>query len=84
MRLTHAIRTGAWLLIGLNLLLAFGAIGLLTRMTPAIDQIIERNGHSIKACEDIITQFALVGDRPFNEINRERALAVIAKIGISR
>ena len=80
MRLTHAIRTGAWLLIGLNLLLAFGAIGLLTRMTPAIDQIIERNGHSIKACEDIISLFALVGDRPFNETNRDRALAVIAKI----
>ncbi len=80
MRLTHAVRAGAWLLIGLNLLLAFGAIGLLTRMSPAIDQIIERNGQSIKACEDLITLFALAGDRPFTEASREKALAAVAKI----
>ena len=80
MRLTHAVRAGAWLLVGLNLLLSFGAIGLLTRMTPAIAQIMERNGQSIKACEDLLTLFALAGDHPLNESDQERALALVARI----
>lgn len=42
--------------------------------------IIARNGHSIKACEDLITLFALAGDRPFTESSREKALAAVAKI----
>ena len=76
MRLTHAVRAGAWLLVGLNLLLSFGAIGLLTRMTPAIAQIMERNGQSIKACEDLLTLFALAGDHPLNQSDQEKALAL--------
>ncbi len=80
MRLTYAVRTGAWLLVGLNLLLALGAIGLLTRMTPAIAQIIERNGHSIRSCEDLLTLFALTGDHAFTKIESERAQTLVAKI----
>lgn len=80
MRLTHAVRAGAWLLIGLNLLLAFGAIGLLTRMTPAIAQIITRNGHSIKACEDLIILFALSGDRALVASHQQQVQAAVAKI----
>ena len=36
MRLAQSVRLGAWLLIGLNLLMALGAIGILMRMAPAI------------------------------------------------
>ena len=61
MRLAHAVRVGAWLLVGLNLLMAFGTIGIFSRMTPAIALIIERNGYSIKACADMLSLVALAG-----------------------
>lgn len=59
MRLGHAIRLGAWLLIGLNLLMALGAMGILLRMAPAIAVIIDRNEKSLQACEDMLAALAL-------------------------
>ena len=49
MRLAQAVRVGAWILVGLNLLMAVGAIGIFNRMAPAIAVIIERNERSINA-----------------------------------
>jgi hypothetical protein len=44
-------------------LLAFGSIGLLSRMAPAIDQILKENMYSIQAAEDMMVAVALsVGD----------------------
>ena len=42
MRLAQAVRVGAWLLVGLNLLMALGAIWILMRMAPAMSGIIEQ------------------------------------------
>lgn len=59
MQLPNAVRVGAWLLIGLNLLMAFGTIAIFTRMTPAIERIIERNERSLAAGEEMLTTLIL-------------------------
>ncbi|MFH2123355.1 MAG: hypothetical protein ABIJ50_07745 [Pseudomonadota bacterium] len=62
MRLAQAVRVGAWLLVGLNLLMALGAIWILMRMAPAMAGIIERNDRSLYACEEMLAALVLVGD----------------------
>lgn len=59
MRLAKGIIWGAWFLVGINLLMAFGAIGIFTRMSPAIATILKRNGDSLKACEKMLASIAL-------------------------
>lgn len=59
MRVSHAVRMGAWLLVGINLLMALGAIGIFMRMAPAIAVILERNERSLQACEDMLSALAL-------------------------
>ena len=61
MRLAQAVRVGAWILVGLNLLMAVGAIGIFNRMAPAIAVIIERNERSINACVDMLAIMAATG-----------------------
>ncbi len=61
MRLALAVRVGSWFLVGLNLLMAVGTIGIFTRMAPAIAIIIERNDRSLKACEDMLALMAVTG-----------------------
>jgi hypothetical protein len=60
MRLAHAVRLGAWMLVGLNLLMAFASVGIFMRMAPAITIIIERNERSLQACEDMLASLTLV------------------------
>ncbi|MDO8948108.1 MAG: hypothetical protein Q7U88_13265 [Desulfocapsaceae bacterium] len=62
MRLAQAVRVGAWLLVGLNLFMALGAIWILMRMAPAMSGIIERNDRSLYACEEMLAALVLVGD----------------------
>lgn len=72
MRLALAVRVGAWFLVGLNLLMAVGTIGIFTRMAPAIAIIIERNDRSLKACEDMLAIMATTGiGSPFS-LEQER------------
>ena len=59
MRLGQTIWMGAWILIGLNLLMAFGSIGVFIRMAPAIEVIIEQNERSLQACEKMLASLAL-------------------------
>lgn len=67
MRLAHAVRIGSWFLVGINLLMAVGTIGIFTRMAPAIAIIIERNDRSLKACEDMLALMAVTGSgAPFS------------------
>lgn len=63
----------------LNLFLAFGAIGLLVRMGPAIERIIEENVYSIVAAEDLLAVFASAGQGPVSEAGRDRARVAIEK-----
>ena len=68
MRLAHAVRVGAWFLVGLNLLMAVGTIAIFTRMAPAIATIIEHNERTLKACEDMLAVMAVTGvGSPFSD-----------------
>lgn len=72
MRLAQAVRVGAWILVGLNLLMAVGAIGIFNRMAPAIAVIIERNERSIAACVDMLASLAVTGsDAAFSTAEAE-------------
>jgi len=60
MKIAQSVRMGAWLLIGLNLLMALGSIWIFMRMAPAIEVIIERNVVSLEACEEMLASLAMI------------------------
>lgn len=60
MKIAESVRVGAWLLIGFNLLMALGSIWIFMRMAPAIEIIIERNEHSLEACEEMLAALAMI------------------------
>jgi hypothetical protein len=60
MKLAQSVRLGAWFLIALNLVMAFGSIWVFMRMAPAIEIIIEQNERSLHACEEMLSNLALV------------------------
>lgn len=78
MRLAQTVRVGAWLLVGMNLLLALGSIGILLRMAPAITGIIDRNERSLSACEEMLASLALAG----NEKAADEAVVVRFKAAL--
>ena len=55
MRLANTVKIGAWVLISLNILMAFGSIWIFMRMAPAIEVIILQNELSLEACEEMLT-----------------------------
>ncbi|NLF98313.1 MAG: hypothetical protein GX569_16395 [Candidatus Riflebacteria bacterium] len=59
MRLAQAFSLAAWLIVTINLLMAFGAIGVFSRMTPAIAEIISNNERSLQACEEMLTSLVM-------------------------
>lgn len=59
-------------LVLLNLFLAFGAIGLLVRMGPAIERILQENVYSIVAAEEILAELAQAGSEPLSPEARAR------------
>ncbi|MGD9731104.1 MAG: hypothetical protein AB7U45_02905 [Desulfamplus sp.] len=60
MRISQAVIIGAWFLISLNILMALGSIWIFMRMTPAIKDIIEKNEHSLQACEEMLASLAML------------------------
>lgn len=71
---------GVWVVIGLNIIMAFGAIGVFLRMAPAIEVILEKNDASLGACENMLAQIAgITSEAAKNEallIEFERSLAL--------
>lgn len=59
-------------LLLLNTLLAFGAIGLFARMSPAIDRILQENVYSIVAVEEMLAELAVAGNEPVGEAGEAR------------
>ena len=71
MRLAHAVRIGSWVLLALNLIMAVGTIAIVSRMAPAIAQIIDRNERSLHACQDMLGVLALTSKgQPFASDNK--------------
>lgn len=58
MKTSNSLRAGIWILIISNLLMAFGSIWVLVRMSPAIEHIIARNERSLYACEIMLASIA--------------------------
>ncbi|MDH4318716.1 MAG: hypothetical protein OEV64_10025 [Desulfobulbaceae bacterium] len=73
MKIAQSVRLGVWMLIAINLLMALGSIWVFTRMSPAIEVIIDRNENSLAACEQMLAALALSGSEPGNE-DEQRAL----------
>jgi hypothetical protein len=64
MRLRKGMLIGAWILVALNLGLAFAAIGLLARMTPAIATILAESDYSLEACDSMLAGLAIRSGEP--------------------
>lgn len=71
MKLAHSVRLGAWLLIGLNLLMALGSIWVFMRMAPAIEVIIDRNTRSLQACEEMLAALVVLGAEGWQDQARQ-------------
>ncbi len=67
MRIRDEIRLGVGTLLLVQVLMMFAAVGLLARMTPAIDRILEDNERSIHAVERMLIVLA---EPPTNENGR--------------
>ncbi|MFP4520713.1 MAG: hypothetical protein ACLFQK_01075 [Fibrobacterota bacterium] len=78
MRTTRTALLGSWTLIILNILMAFGAIWVFSRMSPAIEKIIRQNEHSLHACEDMLANLAFASSgeehRKKSRVSFEKAL----------
>lgn len=59
-------------LVVFNLVISLGAIGLLTRMSPAIERIIDENVRSIQATEEMLLVIAEAAGQPAPDEARER------------
>lgn len=55
----QSTRLGARILLGLNLLMAFGTLWVFMRMTPAIEVILQQNQLSILASEEMLAALAM-------------------------
>lgn len=66
-------------LVLLNLLLAFGAIGLFVRMGPAIERILQENVTSIVAAEEILAAVAAAGGEALDPAARKRVRAAVER-----
>jgi len=58
--------------LGMQLLTSFAAIGLLSRMGPAIEQILEINGESIAAVDEMLLVLAEAEGGPVGSFGRAR------------
>lgn len=60
MKLAQPVKVGAWILIAMNLLMAFGSIWIFMRMAPAIEVIIAQNEVSLESCEKMLASLSRV------------------------
>lgn len=70
---------GAWIIVIINLLMAFGAIGVFTRMTPAIANIMSNNERSLKACEEMLFSLAMSSIEEDREAGKKSFLAALQR-----
>jgi hypothetical protein len=77
------LRRDLWLglaaLLAFNLVMAFGTVGLLTRIGPAVDRTLHENVASIQSAEQMLTLLARVGGRPAAPAERQRFVAAMLR-----
>jgi hypothetical protein len=78
MKVRQQFRLSLATLVGFQLITAFGAIGLLSRMTPAIADILDKNEYTIEEAHRmllVLARRAFEPDRPALEQEFQQALA---------
>ena len=82
----QSVQLGARILLGLNLLMAFGTLWVFMRMTPAIKVILERNQQSILASEEMLAALAMSTPNSYAsaEVNTNQALVNTFKAALKR
>ena len=70
MQLRRNFLLSVCVLVALNVLLAFGAIGLLTRMSPAIKRILQDNVYSTEAAGEMLALLARPVREPMSDPHR--------------
>ena len=63
MELRRTLLTGIFGMVALNILTAFGAVGLLVRMSPVVGKIVSENVKSLEAVEQMFAVLALSADK---------------------
>jgi hypothetical protein len=71
---------GIAILVVLQVLTAFTAIGVLTRMSPAIERILQENEYSIEAGEALLAELATAAGGPAEPGSRSRAAVALERI----
>ena len=66
-------------LLALNLLMAVAAVGLLSRMSPVTETILQENAYSMRAAEDVLIELARLGDEPSEPGDRMRVLKALER-----
>lgn len=67
-------------LVVLNLMFAFGAIGLFGRMGPAIARILQENVYSLEACEAMLAELALAKGSPVGQNDRTSFMEALHRV----
>lgn len=80
MELRRDLLIGIGALAVLNILIAFGAIGLFTRMGPAIGRILEENVYSLKASEEMLAILASLAGKPAEPETRQDYLSALKRM----
>jgi len=62
MRFRREFVWGIVILLGLQVITSFSAIGLLSRMSPAIADILDENEYTVEAAEEMLAAIALAGE----------------------
>ncbi len=76
MRVRDEIRLAVIALLVVQIITSFAAIGLLSRMSPAIERILQENVYSISAVEDMFAVLAIDGSADAAEVEKfEEALS---------
>jgi PAS domain-containing protein len=72
MQLRREFLVGLGTLVTLNVLFAFGAIGLLLRMSPAIERILQENVYSIEATEEMLSLLVASSRQPSRDVTLQQ------------
>lgn len=71
---------GVGALVAILLLVCFGSIGLLARMSPAIEHVLEENDESLEAIEEMLTVLAESGHDPVTEPGKGRFREALERV----
>jgi hypothetical protein len=71
---------GVGALVAILLVVCFGSIGLLARMSPAIEHVLEENDESLEAIEEMLTVLAESGHDPVTEAGKGRFREALERV----